>query len=403
MKQIFICTLLCIALLPHQAAHAQAKITIAAGVPANPTFSGLTSNGLIKLIGQPGTPAAPLTGTQNMYADSTGAFALQGSNGFALSLSKSRLTANHRIFVQNKDYTLADSADVAAQAATITANTGTISTTNTRTALFLGAYTTTARDAISSPAAGSQIYNTTNGYMEYYDSFWGWMPVYPGAEWKSRYGIEYFNEMGQSSVTDGFFSSGSLAGGNASGASQTHPSVSYMSVAAVGNTSALFNNNNNNTNFTLGNGLLVYETLVMFPSLSNSTDRYQFLFGIGKAWNSATQTDGVWITYDEGGIGAGSTASANFQCATAATSVRTFTDAGVAVVAGTWYRLRIEINAAATSVVFKISGSTVATITTTIPTVSIAPFISMIKSVGTTARTGSIDYISLKQKFTTAR
>jgi hypothetical protein len=81
-----------------------------------PTFAGLTSNGVIKLIGQSGTPSAPSAGTQNMYADSTGAWTLQGSNGFALALSKNRLTANHRVFVQNKDYTLADSADIAYRA-----------------------------------------------------------------------------------------------------------------------------------------------------------------------------------------------------------------------------------------------------------------------------------------------
>jgi hypothetical protein len=83
----------------------------------NPTFTGLTSNGIIKLIGQTGTPSAPAVGTQNVYADSTGAVTFQGSNGFALSLSKNRLTANHRVYFQNKDYTLADSADVAGKIA----------------------------------------------------------------------------------------------------------------------------------------------------------------------------------------------------------------------------------------------------------------------------------------------
>lgn len=111
-----------------------------------PTFAGLTSNGLVKLIGQGATPAPPVSGTQNMYADSTGAWTIQGSNGFALSISKNRLTANHRIHIQNKDYTVADSADVAANAAATTANSSNINAYLVTSSIYTSGSTYTLPD-----------------------------------------------------------------------------------------------------------------------------------------------------------------------------------------------------------------------------------------------------------------
>ena len=43
--------------------------------------------------------------------------------------------------------------------------------------------TTTQRDAITSPAVGLQIFNTTTSCVEYFDTFWGWMPVNANSQW----------------------------------------------------------------------------------------------------------------------------------------------------------------------------------------------------------------------------
>jgi hypothetical protein len=75
-------------------------------------------------------------------------------------------------------------------------------------------------------------------------------------------------------------------------------------------------------------------------------------------------------------------------------------DSGITVATGTWYRLEIEVNAAGTSAVFKIDGSTVATITANIPTTTaerVGLAVQQRKitggSPGTTARSSRCDYL----------
>ena len=158
--------------------------------------------------------------------------------------------------------------------------------------------------------------------------------------------------------------------------------------------------------FVLGNGTWVYETPVNVTTLSTSVEGFAFLSGFIDVTNAVNQVDGVYFLYDERGSSTGSTASANWQCVTSSNSVRTFTTTTTAVGANSWVVLRIEINAAASSVVFKIDNVTVATHTTNIPTGTgrETGFGWLImKSVGTTARTVDLDYISVVSALTTAR
>lgn len=158
--------------------------------------------------------------------------------------------------------------------------------------------------------------------------------------------------------------------------------------------------------FVLGNGTWVYETPVNVTTLSTSVEGFAFLSGFIDVLSAVNQVDGVYFLYDERGSSTGSTASANWQCVTSSNSVRTFTTTTTAVGANTWVLLRIEINAAASSVVFKIDGNTVATHTTNIPNTTgrETGFGWLImKSVGTTARTVDLDYLSVISALTTAR
>jgi hypothetical protein len=386
----------------------------------SPTFAGLTSNGIIKLIGQAGTPSAPAVGTQNVYADSTGTFTIQGSNSFALSLSKARLTANHRVFFQNKDYTPADSADVAAKQATLVSGTNIKSINGTSllgsgnitigggNGLFLGSYPTTGRDTITAPATGSQVFNTTNGWYEYFDAFWGWMPMGITAEWKKQFGAEYFNDFGSASgINDGTLSGVTVGTGaaiNGNGVPAVNRPGNLLAQTGTTNvgTAGVRTDFNSNAYYFLGGGLTVWETAINLTTLSNSTDRYQATAGFTPA-SVAALANAICFAYDEGGTMTGGSASANFQTITAGSSTRTFTDTGIPVVAGTWYKLRIEINAAGTQIKFYINGTLVATHTTNITTLPLPMSVSILKSVGTTNRTMGIDYISFKEKFTTAR
>jgi hypothetical protein len=130
----------------------------------SPAFAGLTANGLIRLTGQSGTPSAPTSGTQNLYADSTGAFTLQGANGFAFSISKNRLTANHRVYVQNKDYTVADSADVAGKQATLVSGT-TIKTVNGNSLLGSGDIVVSSAGSLTLSSASTLTLAYSNDYV----------------------------------------------------------------------------------------------------------------------------------------------------------------------------------------------------------------------------------------------
>jgi hypothetical protein len=162
----------------------------------------------------------------------------------------------------------------------------------------------------------------------------------------------------------------------------------------------------NLTAFALGGGAMSYETAVNIATLSTGTERYQLVIGLFDTATAANQVDAVSFVYDEGGVSTGSAASANWQIRTASNSTRSWTTTTTAVAAATWYKLRVEVNAAGTSATFYINGTNVGTIATNIPTGTARALgfgHLMIKSVGTTARTMDIDYMKAEQSFTTSR
>lgn len=133
-------------------------------------------------------------------------------------------------------------------------------------------------------------------------------------------------------------------------------------------------------------------------TLSTAGERWQLVVGLINSPAALTQVDGVYFLLDEGGVHTGSTASGNWWAVTANASSRTFTDTGIAAVAGTWADLRADINAAAGSVDFLVDGVVRATHTTNIPTSSTALVqvgAALFKSAGTTARTVDCDYVDV--------
>jgi hypothetical protein len=264
--------------------------------------------------------------------------------------------------------------------------------------------TSTQRDAITSPAVGLQIFNTTTSCVEYFDTFWGWMPVNANSQWYASYGIDYFNDGINNDSLIGTFSSGTGSGANAG-----------ANVLSVGQGNRTFITGTTTTGivgvytgsfFTLGGGRIVNEYGLIPAQLSTPTERYYGQCGFFDQFGSPNQVDGVYFLYDEGGVTSGSTASPNWQCVTSSNSVRTFTSTSVAV-SNSYTKLRIEINDAATQVLFYINGTLVATHTTNIPTGTArsANWGSIVqKQVGTTSlQTFVIDYYAYRQKFTTPR
>jgi hypothetical protein len=162
--------------------------------------------------------------------------------------------------------------------------------------------------------------------------------------------------------------------------------------------------------FFFGGGTWVFETFVNVEILSDASNRFRFISGFGNAATNGSESNGTFFTYDEGATQNGTAASLNWQTQTCNASVRTLTTTSVAVTAGAWTKLRIEVNAAATSVAFYINGTLVATHTTNIPKWLAANNPrgfnvkqSIVKTIGTTTRSVFCDYFGYENYLTTPR
>jgi hypothetical protein len=224
----------------------------------------------------------------------------------------------------------------------------------------------------------------------------------------------FFDFIGPVATLDGIQSSLSggnishIAGGSIPQNSVNRQGVVFYTTAAV-STNYAYHINNSTVQLSLGGGSWNFESLINISVLSSVTDRYRTIHGFASigANVNAVETDGVFFTYDEGGTLNGTAASPNWQCVTVANSVRTLTTTSTAVTAGAWHKLRIEINAAGTSVGFYLNGTLLATHTTNIPLFSNSRYIIMkqgiAKTIGTTARTMFCDYIGYENILTTSR
>jgi hypothetical protein len=224
----------------------------------------------------------------------------------------------------------------------------------------------------------------------------------------------FFDFIGPVATLDGIQSSLSggnishIAGGSIPQNSVNRQGVVFYTTAAV-STNYAYHINNSTVQLSLGGGSWNFESLINISVLSSVTDRYRTIHGFASigANVNAVETDGVFFTYDEGGTLNGTAASPNWQCVTVANSVRTLTTTSTAVTAGAWHKLRIEINAAGTSVGFYLNGTLLATHTTNIPLFSNSRYIIMkqgiAKTIGTTARTMFCDYIGYENILTTPR
>lgn len=150
-----------------------------------------------------------------------------------------------------------------------------------------------------------------------------------------------------------------------------------------------------------GGGALTFEAAVRIEDLSNATDEFDFRAGFLDSVTAAG-TDGMFFEYDRN-----SSTNWNIVCLGAGTATRTATTSAVA--ADTWYRLRIECNAAGTEVKFfindvEVSGSPITG--ANIPTgfaERTGIGCTLIKSAGTTERLAYVDYMYFRNVLTTAR
>jgi hypothetical protein len=142
-----------------------------------------------------------------------------------------------------------------------------------------------------------------------------------------------------------------------------------------------------------------FEAAFRIPVLSDGTDTFSLRIGFLDAF-AAESVDCAYLRYTHS-VNAG-----KFEAVTRSNSSETVSDTGITVVANTWYRLRIEVNAAGTSIAFYLDDVLVATVTLTIPTGTgreVGAGAVLIKSAGTTSRTTELDYLEIEAIFASAR
>lgn len=268
-------------------------------------------------------------------------------------------------------------------------------------------YTRAERDAIASPQASDRIFNTTDQRMEYYDSFFGWMPVglhnssYP--DWGYSYSTELVNVIGEP-----------WSQGPENGGTPVNQILNSLSPLSLFGPSTSVNPTGGyawktGSYYRAASGKKRTETKVAMSILSNATDRYTFIFGYVTTTTALNQTDGMYFLYDEGGTSTGGSASPNWQCVCCRNGARTFLTTSIPVTdqtAASMQKLRIDDDGTGSNVKFYINGALVGTITTNVPNgaaVSLSHQVRISKSTGTNNRVSYVDYMTLMEKFNTPR
>jgi len=152
--------------------------------------------------------------------------------------------------------------------------------------------------------------------------------------------------------------------------------------------------------FIGANGELLFEACIYLSALSTSSDRYYLNLGFICIVNGE-QNNGYYFEYDD-------SASTNWRACAAKSYSRTKSTGGspVSVAATTWTTLSIVVNAAGTSASYYVNGTLLATLTTNLPTGTTNAFgvgVAIMKTIGTTNRFISTDYVYYKNTLATSR
>ena len=137
-----------------------------------------------------------------------------------------------------------------------------------------------------------------------------------------------------------------------------------------------------------GTKRFIFETYVRLPVLSG-TPTYQALFGLSDGAVAGLQVNGLYAYYSS----TVNTGKWRFTSRSSSASVNL--DSTVTVNANQWYKLRMDVNAAANSIGCYIDDVFIGNITTGITTATLLMFAQIEKtSTSTTSRTANIDYFA---------
>jgi len=181
------------------------------------------------------------------------------------------------------------------------------------------------------------------------------------------------------------------------GNDKDHPGVFSLSTDASASATGYMRVGNSSGTMMIGGGLIVYEQVVRIPNLSDGTQTFTAHFGFSEGSYGASFSGNHHIKFIHDNT------SANWQTTVKNNNTQTLTASSTAVTTG-WTKLRIVVNATASSVSFFVNGTELSSspMTMNIPDNTDAMTIGwgITKSAGTTARIIDTDYVSFYQKLT---
>lgn len=179
-----------------------------------------------------------------------------------------------------------------------------------------------------------------------------------------------------------------------------HPGINILKASANAD-AAVFNLSAGT--FIPGGGTYTFQCNVRFANLSGvlNAGADTYLFRIGLNSGGAVTTDGnniAYFQYDQ-------VTDGNFFdiCCRNNGGTKQKTVTSQAIVANTWYRLKMVINAAASSIDFFVNEVNVGTLSSQVPVNALAPYIMLLKNGGSAQITAENDFIWVKQTLTSAR
>lgn len=178
-----------------------------------------------------------------------------------------------------------------------------------------------------------------------------------------------------------------------------HPGIVKLLVSANSDDALMVRGSNiiADGSWVVGGGVLQLNFLIKVDTLADVTDDLELFIGLGNATAFTASTDHIGIIYNR-------SSSTDWIPQTSNSSSTTNASGGSAVAVDTnWTHLQMTVNAAATSVSFKIDGVDAGSCITNIPSVAISPQIKLTKTNGSAERSVSIDAFRLYNKLTNSR
>jgi len=176
-----------------------------------------------------------------------------------------------------------------------------------------------------------------------------------------------------------------------------HPGVYSLSTGSSATSTGYLRVGNSSGMIMVGGGILIYEQAIKIPTLSDGSQTFSAHFGFAEPGNIANTSGNHYIKFIHDNT------SSNWIISTKNNGTAGSTTTSTAVGTG-WQKIRITVNADASSVSFFVNGTEVSgsPITSNIPNNndSMSFGWGLTKSVGTTARTVDTDYVWMHQKLT---